>query len=448
MLLNKYKDYGLERNPFPAQVYGESHIFDDGVVSKELTEFREKLVVGALGEKRPMSFLWSLGEYGSDTGFGKTAMLRRVEREINADWGMTTLMEAGVEESAASDNPTCAVYGCFKAHEVTNFYAGLFSAVLDAADPAKNDDGTETSLIWRLRDRILEASDIKPDEQSANVRTSIIRDALNVARRPYGIGLRAFREDLIDLLGKSQDARSFAETLDQKVSPTSRVRNGLYYFVTFVAMARAAGMVGVLVFLDQLEDLANPQLSTKAKRHREVERFRDDIFEDPFLADSVCYTLTFHRRAEHALSEAWVAARLPSFSPEHRSNSSKVVILRGLTTDDRADALIRAYLKAARSLDEEDSLLPFFSEDEDSLLPFTSDAVTRLREKTEGRVGEFLVRAREVLEAAAGEKAPAPLDAAYVDAVTTASLGDEGSNGAYSSLAVSREKSVADALLE
>ena len=436
MLQNKYKEYRLERNPFPAQVYGESHIFDDEVVSTELSEFREKLVVGALGEKRPMSFLWSLGEYGSDTGFGKTAMLRRVEREINRDWGKTTLMAAGVEESVASEHPACALYGCFKAHEVTNFYAGLYSAVLDAANPTEDDSGTETSLLWRLRDRILKTSNVKSDEQSASVRTSTIRDALVAARRPYGIGLPALREDLIDLLGNAEDARSFAEALDQKVSPTSRVRNGLYYFVTFVAAARAAGMTGVLVFLDQLEDLANPQLSTKAKRHREVERFRDDIFEDRFLADNVSYVLTFHRRAEQALSEAWVAARLPSFSPEHRSNSSKVVILRGLTSDDKADALMRAYLRAARNPDEEDSLLPF-----------TSDAVTRLREKTEGRVGEFLVRAREVLEAAAGEKAPEPLDAAYVDAVTTASIGDEGSGSAYSSLAVSREKSVADALL-
>ena len=437
MLLNKYREYRLNWNPFPAHVYGESRIFNDEVVSTELAEFREKLVVGALGEKRPMSFLWSLGEYGSDTGFGKTAMLRRVEREINGDWGKTTLIAAGVEESAASEHPACAIYGCFKAHEVTNFYAGLYSAVLDAANLTEDDSGSETSLMWRLRDRILAASNIKPSEQSASVRTSIIRDALVAARRPYGIGLRAFREDLIELLGKAEDARSFAEALDQKVSPTSRVRNGLYYFVTFVAMARAAGMTGVLVFLDQLEDLANPQLSTKAKRHREVERFRDDIFEDSFLADSVSYVLTFHRRAEQALSEAWVAARLPSFSPEHRSNSSKVVILRGLTSYDKADALMRAYLRAARGPDEEDSLLPF-----------TSDAVMRLREKTEGRVGEFLVRAREVLEAAAGEKAPEPLDAAYVDAVTTASLGDEGSGSAYSSLAVSREKSVADALLE
>ena len=436
MLLNKYKDYGLERNPFPAQVYGESNVYNDDVVSTELAEFREKLVAGALGEKRPMSFLWSLGEYGSDTGFGKTAMLRRVEREINVDWGMTTLMAAGVEKSVADEHPVCAIYGCFKAHEVTNFYAGLFSAVLDAADLIEDSNGTETSLMWRLRERILQDSDFKPDEQSANVRTSIIKDALNAARRPYGIGLRALREDLIDLLGKAEDARSFAEALDYKVSPTSRVRNGLYYFVTFVALARAAGMTGLLVFLDQLEDLANPQLSSKAKRHREVERFRDDIFEDRFLVDNVSYVLTFHRRAEDALYEAWVAARLPSFSPEHRSNSSKVVILRGLTTDDRADALIRAYLKAARSPDEEDSLLPF-----------SSDAVIRLRQKTEGRVGEFLVRAREVLEAAAGEKAPAPLDAAYVDAVTTASLGDEGLGSAYSSVAVSREKSVADALL-
>ena len=80
--------------------------------------------------------------------------------------------------------------------------------------------------------------------------------------------------------------------------------------------------------------------------------------------------------------------------------------------------------------------------------PFTVDAVKRMREKTEGRIGEFLVRAREVLETAAGEKAQAPLDAAYVDAITTASLGDEVTSGAYTSRAISRELSAADALLE
>lgn len=437
MLLNKYRDYGLKDNPFPTQVYGESRVYTDDVVSEELSEFREKLVVGALSEKRPMSFLWSLGEYGRDTGFGKTAMLLRVRKEVNDDWGGTTLTNAGVAESIAADHPICAVYGCFKAHEVTNFYAGLFSAVLDAANPYE-EEGETTSLMWRLRERLFSAADVDPDEQSVSVRTAFIQEALNSARRRYGIGLRSFRKDLLELLGRADDARGLAEALDQMVSPTARVRNGLYYFVTFVALARAAGMVGVLVFLDQLEDLANPRLSTKAKRHREVERFRDDIFEDPFLADTVSYVLTFHRRAEEALVEAWVAARLPSFSPELRSNAPKVVILRGLTTDDRAEALIKAYLEA--SLDGDGTQTP--------LGPFTVDAVRRMREKTEGRIGEFLVRAREVLETAAGEKAPAPLDAGYIDAVTSASLGDEGTGGAYTSRAISRERSVADALLE
>ena len=96
------------------------------------------------------------------------------------------------------------------------------------------------------------------------------------------------------------------------VTPISRVRNGLYYFVTFVALARAAGMVGVFVFLDQLEDLANPYLSTKTKAaFREVERFRDDIFEDRFLSDNISCVMTFHRRAEETLSEAWVACPSP-----------------------------------------------------------------------------------------------------------------------------------------
>lgn len=435
MLLNKYKGYGLSGNPFPAQVYGDSGIYIDEVVSDELSAFREKLVVGALGEKRPMSFLWSLGEYGSDTGFGKTTMLLRVRREINEDWGKTTLTKAGVPKSEAADHLICAVYGCFKAREVTNFYAGLFSAVLDAANP-ETQKGKETSLFWRLRERLFRAGGINPDEQDARTRSAFIREALASVRRPYGVGLPSFKEELLDLLGKADTARGFAEVLDEMVSPTARMRNGLYYFVTFVALARAAGMARLLVFLDQLEDLANPQLSTKAKRHREVERFRDDIFEDPFLADSVSYVLTLHRRAEQALVEAWVAARLPSFSPELRSNAPRIVILRGLTSDATAEALVEAYLDTVR--DGKGTPLG----------PFTSDAVARLREKTNGRIGEFLVRAREVLETAVAEKAPAPLDAAYVDAITTASLGDEGSSGSYASRAVSRERAAADALLK
>ena len=434
MLLNKYKMYGLTENPFPAQVYGDSGVYLDDVVADELSAFREKLVVGSLAEKRPMSFLWSLGEYGNDTGFGKTAMLLRIKREINSDWGQGALLEVGVSEEEADANPICVVYGCFKAREVTNFYAGLFSAVLDAANPISTEDG-EISLIWRLRKRLFEAAGEDPSAYDGRTRVDMIREALETARRPYGVGLPRMREEFIDLLGRAEGAREFAEALDATVKPTARMRNGLYYFVTFAALARAAGMARLLVFLDQLEDLANPQLSTKAKRHREVERFRDDIFEDAFLADNVGYVLTLHRRAEQALVEAWVAARLPSFSPELRSNAPKIVILRGLRTDPAAEALVRAYLDTARDGDGP------------PLGPFSPDAVARLREKTNGRLGEFLVRAREILETAAAEKEPTPLDAAYVDAVTTASLGDDSSGEAFSSRAVSREREAADALL-
>ena len=435
MLLDKYKVYGLKGNPFPAQVYGDSGVYIDEVVIDELKAFRDRLVVGALSEKRPLSFLWSLGEYGNDTGFGKTTMLRRVGREINEDWGKTTLVKAGVPMAEAERHPISAVYGCFKAREVTNFYAGLFSAVLDAANPIAEGEST-TSLIWRLRDRLFATQGSAADEYDPQARIAVLREALSAARRSYGLGLPSFREDFLDLLGKAEDARGFADVLDTTVSPTARVRNGLYYFVTFVALARAAGIARLFVFLDQLEDLANPQLSSKAKRHREVERFRDDIFEDPFLADSVSYVLTLHRRAEMALVDAWVAARLPSFSPELRSNSPKVVVLRGLRTDASAEALVKAYLDSSR--DEEG--LP--------LGPFSRDAIARLRERTNGRIGEFLVRARDVLETAASEGVPPPLDAAYIDAVTTAFLGEEDTGNAYASRAVSRDRDVADALLE
>ena len=164
----------------------------------------------------------------------------------------------------------------------------MFVAVLDAANPEEDEEGNENSLLWRMREGLFTNAGIDQDEFTLSQKAAFIYDQLTLARHPYGIGLPPFRKDMVDLLGEAGDARGFADVLD-KISPTARVRNGLYYFVTFAALARAAGMVGVLVFLDQLEDLANPRLSTKAKRHREVERFRDDVFEDPFLADTVSY---------------------------------------------------------------------------------------------------------------------------------------------------------------
>lgn len=44
---------------------------------------------------------------------------------------------------------------------------------------------------------------------------------------------------------------------------------------------------------------------------------------------------------------------------------------------------------------------------------------------TNGRTGEFIVLAREVLETAGSEDAPVPLDPAHADTVMTASLGDD-----------------------
>ena len=110
--------------------------------------------------------------------------------------------------------------------------------------------------------------------------------------------------------------------------------------------------------------------------------------------------------------------------------------MRGLRNNANAEALVKAYLDTSRDGDGP------------PLGPFSPDAIARLREKTSGRIGEFLVRAREVLETASAENAPAPLDAAYVDAITTASLGEEGFGGTYTSRAVSRQREAANALLE
>src|SRR5437899_1242100 len=124
-MFNQYRQYGLSTNPFPSEAYAkddEVDIFVDEVVEEELQAFRTRLVAGAITERRSMSFLWSLGAFGQDTGYGKTATLKRMAREINQDAGLTTLTAAGASANEARQNPICASYVMFNSKETNGIY--------------------------------------------------------------------------------------------------------------------------------------------------------------------------------------------------------------------------------------------------------------------------------------------------------------------------------------
>ena len=89
--------WNLDANPFPAEAI---HAQDNSpycptVFDEESQEFRRKLIRGSVRGSVNVGFLWSRGAH-ADTGFGKTALMRQITKEINHDLGVDTLTKAGV----------------------------------------------------------------------------------------------------------------------------------------------------------------------------------------------------------------------------------------------------------------------------------------------------------------------------------------------------------------
>jgi len=430
-MFNQYQRLKLSRNPFPAEPYArdDGDLFVDEVVSEELQTFRKRLIAGPLAEGRSMSFLWSLGAFGADTGYGKTATLKRMAKEINSDWGATTLRSAGASDTEAHQNPICAMYVMFNAKETNGLYAGLFEAIRwAAATPTKKKGQT---LLWALREKALAKAGAKGPDAAGR-----LPGILEQAHGRFGHGLSELRADFVQLLVSAEDAGALADGLTN-VSPTTRQRSGHSYFQAFLCLAAAAGMVRVFTFLDQIEDLANPSLTTKRKRFQEVERLRDTLIEDPVIGKLGSFVLTLHRRAEDALIDAWVNSRLPSFEPELKTNMSRILIMRGLRDDTSAETLAAAFLATARTPDTPP----------DRLWPFTADAVATMRVRNSGRISKFLEDCYSVLAYAAEADASPPLDSAYVEEVTAPEVADETAAAAYATDAALRGEKAADEVL-
>src|SRR5205814_540334 len=86
----------------------------------------------------------------------------------------------------------------------------------------------------------------------------------------------------------------------------------------------------------------------------------------------------------------WEANRLPNFE-DTPSNQAAVVVLRGMRDDDQVEALLKAWMDPERN----------GNTGTDDLVPFNRDALTVLRNVSEGRPGILLNRAHELLQGGA-----------------------------------------------
>ena len=369
--------WSLDGNPFPAEaIRAENQPYSPDVFNEEYREFRRKLIRGSVRGSLNVGFLWSQGVQ-ADTGFGKTTLMQEITKEINRDLGADTLTKAGVQ--LEKQTPIAAAFSNLNNLNASGLYPVLFNAVIDLAQSSE----ASGAVLDKARARTIEnLGTDEPAEIAAHLRDTWLRIC--------GTGA-PLRHELVQAFASG--GASGVRTVLGEVSATMRLRNGLHYLDFALGALATASIDHLYLMIDQLEDLATTRSITAAKRSREVGRIRDMLESAPY-ANRVHFIFTFHNRAAQVLERFWEQNRLPPFEISS-SNTASVVVLRGLKDDGQARELLRVYLD-----DRREEVI------DDALVPFEPDAISVLREISEGRVGILLNRARELLNFAAERGEP------------------------------------------
>jgi len=361
---------GLTGNPFPQSAIsgGWTDPYSSEVFPTEENEFFQKTVRGALQGRKQIGFLWSKGP-GGDTGYGKTALMRASVSKINADFGREVEAAMGMRDEQIV--PIAAGFSELNTMNRTGLYPVLFNAVIGMAKDA------EAPLLRAHGQICASIGDDAPDK----VATKLTKTRLAIAPTAS-----ALRPDLLDIFTRTP--HELPEFLG-RVSDATQIRSGLHYLNFAVIALAAADVRKVFLMIDQLEDLATNKSLPAARRRREIGRIRDLMENEPF-ASMLHMTFTFHATAAQELETFWEHNRLPSFE-DTSNNQSAVVVLRGMQDDDQVEALLHAWLDQHR-------IDPATSGD---MAPFKRDALTVLRDVSQGRPGILLNRANELFQAAA-----------------------------------------------
>ncbi len=379
--------WGITNNPFPpAAIGGEDSStapYNDTILAEDHDLFLEKLIIkAALPPGREFGYLWSQGKR-DDTGFGKTTLMRKVSRELNADLGKSLVDQFSLPKTLTM----AAIWSSMTTTGVTGIYALLFNVLTEAA---KRPDAGEPSLLEKCWERIADASGKKITDPDF---------AMEVSRRITDVhgklfpGYPALREDVVQAL-TSADNKTVLSSLSE-VTQAARARNGLAYFDALYCVLRAADVEHFFVFIDQLEDLATAKNVARATRQREVGRFRDIFAETAGFRGHCHAVFTFHNRAALALADFWQQERLnPPFWPQDPMGRPAIVVLKGLASTTQVEALLATYLDSVRDVPT------------GTAEPFEPSAFQPLLDRCEGRIGHLLAEAYAVLDQAAEASLP------------------------------------------
>jgi hypothetical protein len=388
-------NYGFEQNPFPGSPiaqWGSSDerengsLYDIDVASKEYGEAIAKFVVGPVDSGSKFHFLWSLGEGEEARGFGKTVLLAHVARQINGDLGYRLLTENEFEKAEANENRILAGMGTFDKLPGAGGVPDLAAISLEQVRYlAQIDPGIGKSPIMVLREQFVrepgaevpESPEDRIEIEAEKIRERVKETSLSLGGKTLGSPDRVLLDHFAN--ANWRGLAGFLKDVDAK--------KGFGLLSSALIIAKAGGVKRVLLFIDQVEDFANPE-TPKKRRSLEVERFRDIAVETQPFGQMASYVLTMHPAAARSIEEYWSLARLPRIDHLLKQNERVTVILRPLKRLEEAERLLGAYMSRSRRKN-----CGF-----DSLHPFDRGAVAVIMEVNGGRPGYMLEFAHNLIQ--------------------------------------------------
>jgi hypothetical protein len=399
--------YQLSGNPFPGQAtYSEDgqQLYVPEMFGPQRDEFLRKFVLAPLENNQPLlGAVWSIKPGDPKArGFGKSTLMGEEAKQINADFGFSTLRALGIAEAEARANPVLAGYVSFNTKSqgsIANIDAAAFNLVRFIL---RSSPTGAPPMHTRLRERaaaklVASGKAVEGHESDAIVEAVRARfRALSVT-----IDIRNLLEEFLFQLARA-DSQALDRFLGDGVGTWHHDRNGLKYLQIFIVFAELAGIEHASFFLDQVEDFTAAAGSAKIVKN--VKIIRDALIETEPFKSRASFIFQLHPGAWDRLRDAWSQEDLRSLDATNPLNAPFVVVLKGLETFESA------LLLAERCLNHPTVKLP---ERKESLAPFTEGSLRLVWELTRPKPRDYLRTLHDLLALGKDERRPV-LDEAFV----------------------------------
>jgi hypothetical protein len=339
--------YGLKGNPFPSKAtHGEDSqtIYVPEAFGPQRPEFLRKFVLAPLENGQPViGAVWSVAE-GDPTarGFGKSTLMDEEAKQIDFDFGKSTLVSLGVPEHDTQSTPVLAGYVSFNVAgygSISSIDAAAFNL---ARYILRVRDSQGVSTHAKLRERAAAQLVSQGKAVAGNESESIIAAIRERFQKlAVTVDIRNLLDDYVNHLA-SPDTNALEQFLSSEVSTWHHDRNGLKYLQILVVFADIAGVEHFTFFIDQVEDFTS--IAGAAKIQKNVKIIRDALIEAEPFSSKASFVFQLHPDAYYRLRDAWEHEDLPSLEYDDPLNEPAIVVLKGLEEFESAHLLVQGIL--------------------------------------------------------------------------------------------------------